>query len=101
MTAEEVSEIIDAELQDQAAIQNLHGVELPRCLVPPRRVTCRNTFPQLRGGKALDVWLVLEEMPGSHDGYVIVFDEINQQFGLAGWNNGGLSFFGYHGTFLS
>ncbi len=55
-----------------------HGLDLRRCLVAPRKLTV-----DLDGGGAEDVWLVLEENPGTNDGYKIVYDEAARRFGLA------------------
>ena len=47
--------------------------------------------------RMLDLWLVLEEHPQTHDGYKIVFDESSRQYGLA---SSGDVFVGYYGTFI-
>ena len=48
------------------------------------------------------MWVVLEETPGSRDGYVILFDEGNGRFGLGGFGEDGrVVFLGYHGSFWS
>jgi hypothetical protein len=55
-------------------------------LVQPRKVACRSTFPELNGGKPLQLWIVLEESPGERDGYLIVFDDRQGIFGLVNWD---------------
>lgn len=101
MTAAQVRAIIDAELGNDLSRSNSHGVDLRRCLVEPRKVKCRNTFPKLNGGKPLELWIVLEETPETSDGYLIVFDEETHQFGLADWADSTPVFLGFHGTFLN
>lgn len=65
-------------------------------------VTCRNTFPTSVDPKppTLQLWLILEETPGSTEGYVILFDESRGQFGLGcTGRHGGITFLGYYGSF--
>ena len=101
MTPGEVRAIVDSEICGNLSQSNLHGVDLQRCLVEPRKVACRNTFPKLAGGKPLQLWIVLEETPGTRDGYLIVFDEERRKFGLASWSGETPVFLGFHGSFLS
>lgn len=101
MTPAEVRAIVDAELVGDYSASNDHGVDLRTCLVEPRKVSCRNTFPQLAGGLPLEMWIVLEETPGQTDGYLIVYDEERGKFGLADWNGNTPVFLGFHGTFLA
>jgi hypothetical protein len=100
MTPAEITAVVRAEIGDDWDRENPHNVDLRRCLVTPRKVSCRNTFPQLEGGRALDMWIVLEETPGENEGYLIVFDEQKRKFGLADWDEDTPVFLGYHGTFL-
>jgi hypothetical protein len=89
MTATDVSKLIGDEIASAGEAwfkrpeNNPHGLDFSRCLINPRRVLCKNTFPKFRGGKAFVAWLVLEERPGSDDGYLIIFDEETRTFGLA------------------
>lgn len=100
MTSGEVRAVVEAQIGTDWDRSNPHGVDLRVSLVEPRKVRCRNTFPKLNGGRPLDLWVVLEEVPGSKDGYLIVFDERKGAFGLADWTNDTVVFLGYHGTFL-
>ena len=103
MDASEVESIVREEIGDQWFRTNLHHVDLARCVVfPPRKIRCRNTFPHHDRPKPryLDLWLVLEEEPGSSDGYLIVFDDSRRVFGLADWGDDRAVFWGFHGTFL-
>jgi hypothetical protein len=101
MTAADVRAIIESEIGGDWSQTNAHGVDLRRCLIPPRKVKCRNTFPKLRGGKPLSLWIVLEETPGTRDGYLIVFDGKRNTFGLADWDGDTPVFLGFHGSFLN
>jgi hypothetical protein len=100
MTSSEVRALVEAEIGGEWDRVNPHGVDLAVSVVEPRRVRCRNTFPKLDGGAPLDLWLVLEEVPGSRNSYVIVFDERNGKFGLGVWSSDEVVFIGYHGTFM-
>jgi hypothetical protein len=99
MTSAEVRAIVKAEIGADWSQPNDHGVDLRKCLVQPRKVTCRNTFPKLHGGRPLQLWIVLEETPGKRDGYLIVFDETQRVFGLADWDGDTPVFLGFHGSF--
>jgi hypothetical protein len=101
MTADEVRAVVNAEVGDDWSRSTSHGVDLKACVVAPWLVRCRNTFPELEGGRPLDLWIVLEEMPGKKDGYLIVFDERKSTFGLAAWNGAVPVFLGYHGSFMN
>jgi hypothetical protein len=86
MTSAEVRAIVEAEIGGDWSQSNSHAVDLRRCLVQPRQVACRNTFPKLDAGKPLQLWIVLEERPDTKDGDLIVFDERQRKFGLADWD---------------
>jgi hypothetical protein len=101
MTSAEVRAIIEAEIGGDWSQSNAHAVDLRRCLLQPRKVICRNTFPKLDDGKPLSLWIVLEEMPGTRDGYLIVFDERQRMFGLAIWDGDTPVFLGFYGSFLN
>lgn len=101
MTSAEVRAVVEAEIGGDWSQSNAHGVDLRACLVKPRRVSCRNTFAKLDGGRPLDLWIVLEETPGSKDGYLIVYDDRKCTFGLADWDGEIPVFLGYHGTFAA
>src|SRR5258708_29080880 len=101
MTPDEVRTIVEAEIGNGWSRSNRHGLDLRACLVTPRMVSCRNTFPQLEGGRPLDLWIVLEETPDKKDGYPIIFDERKRKFGLADWSGDVPVFLGYHGTFMN
>ena len=107
MTAPDVSKLIAQEIASVGADwhsrreYNPHGLDLSRSLIKPERVTCKNTFPEFRGGKPFEAWLVLEERPDSEDGYLILFDEEVGKFGLADGPKREPVFLGWHGSFLN
>lgn len=101
MTSTEVRAIVESEIGGDWSRSNSHAVDLRKCLVRPRKVPCRNTFPKLNGGKPLQLWVVLEETPGTREGYLIVFDEERGVFGLADWSGDTPMFLGFHGSFLN
>jgi hypothetical protein len=106
VTAADVSKLIADEIaaagEDwfEQPENNPHGLELSRCLITPAWVTCTNTFPEFRGGKPFEAWLVLEELPNNDDGYRIIFDEEVGKFGLACGTRREPIFIGWHGSFL-
>jgi hypothetical protein len=69
-------------------------------MVEPRLVSCLNSFPHLGDGEPLRAWIVLEEMPGTRDGYVIIFYEEQGVFGLAIWDEITPVLVGFYGSFL-
>lgn len=101
VTPEEVRSVVAAEIGNDLAPANSHGINLRTCLVPPRSVSCRNPFPEMDEGQLVSLWVVLEEVPGGRECYWIVFDAGRRAFGLA-YHRGGETpvFLGYHGGFL-
>jgi hypothetical protein len=55
MTSDEVQAVIEAEVGGDWSQSNAYGVDLRNCLVQPRKVACRNTFPKLDEGKPLQL----------------------------------------------
>jgi hypothetical protein len=49
MHASEIRQLVEAEIAGDWSRTNAHGVDLGKCLVEPRRILCRNTFPLPRG----------------------------------------------------
>jgi len=84
MTSEQVAEYVKTKIGGQWTESNAHGVDLRKCLVTPRKLKLISRIVkdgQIRDS-VVDVWLVLEEVPGG-DGYSIFFDEDDEEFGLA------------------
>jgi hypothetical protein len=78
MTADEIWTRIEAELGGDYSITNLHSVDLQRSLVrPPREIVLIDAG----SGEPVAGWLVLEECPGG-PGYIVIFSEEDQAFGL-------------------
>lgn len=103
MNAEQVRELIEGELTGHSSLRNLHGCELPQCLVPP----ILREYDDVGGSHALDaplpvvqLWLVLEEPSKAGAGYKIVYGEQARMFGLATPGTVRDVFIGYHGSFL-
>ena len=94
MSPSDISLLIACEIGSDWNRANPHGVELRTCLVAPAR---RRFIDASDKNQTLDLWLVLEEHPQTHDGYKIVFDESSRQYGLA---SSGDVFIGYYGTFI-
>ncbi|HUL23766.1 MAG TPA: hypothetical protein VLZ10_20085 [Thermodesulfobacteriota bacterium] len=97
MNAEEVTELVNQAIGNRWEQSNAHGVNLRTCLVKPEK----KTYMHLITGETLDLWLVLEEDPKERKGYKIVFDETDQQFGLAMTEISGINLYlGPYGTFM-
>jgi hypothetical protein len=99
--SDEVAALVRAEIREKGSGSNAHGLDLRMCIVTPRKIRCRNTFPDPDHPKPpiLELWLVLEEVPGSAQGYVIVFDESEREFGLAYPGDRDPAFLGWYGDF--
>ena len=78
MKPKEISQIIEKEVNGDWTISNLHGCDLKRCLVRPKR---RKLY---FGNEIKEYWIVLEELPETLHGFKIYFDERTKKFGLAG-----------------
>jgi hypothetical protein len=81
---------------------NPHGLQFERNLLsPPCRKRFKNSFFQrdakepFRAIEQLDLWIVGDERPGLEEGYLIVFDEKRDEYGLAVKSG---VFLGYYGT---
>ena len=87
ITSDDVQRIIEAEIGTRWHETNSHDIDLRKSLTKPQYISCRNTFPKpdAPDPKVLQMWLVLEEIPGSRDGYVILADESCSRFGLGCW----------------
>lgn len=98
MTADQVRQRVLAEIGDQWEKSNAHGVDLRKCLVDPEKHKFRNGCDE---NVFLDLWLVLEEDPGNKSGYKIVYDEEDDNYGLAMSDvRHGLTYIGTYGTFM-
>lgn len=77
MTPKEIAQLIEKEINGDWSISNLHGCDLKKCLIRPKRRTL-NFHNGIR-----DTWIVLEEDPINLDKFMIYFDEETNKFGLA------------------
>ena len=94
---------IEKEIGDRWSETNWHGLDLKKCLVEPRLVSVRNTFPVYRPKpRILNLWLVLEEFPERKKGYLILFNHDRDVFGLGKWSEEDeIYLVGYYGSFWS
>lgn len=67
MTPKEISRIIEKEINGDWSISNLHGCDLKKCLVRPKR-----RKPHF-GNEIKEFWIVLEELPETLDGFKNLF----------------------------
>jgi hypothetical protein len=97
MTSEEITHLVEAQINGHWSCSNAHGVDLRKCLVTPRKMLFDGSNPDDK----FELWLVLEECPEDCSGYKIVFDEETGEFGLAtpGWHNNPC-FLGAYGSFF-
>jgi hypothetical protein len=94
MTPKEITKIIEAEINNNRELSNLHGCDLKKCLVRPKKRKIRF------GNKIKDVWIVLEENPETFEGAKVFYDEETAKFGLA-LNSEPLSYIcNFHDTFI-
>jgi hypothetical protein len=110
MLADDVWKKVEAEIAGNWERSNAHGVDLRKCVVrPPVSNEYQESFVlshkiDAQGRKVVDrwgerprnLWLVLEEHPGTKSGYAIVYREETDVFGLALAG----AVVGYYGTFL-
>ena len=95
MTPKEISKLIEKEINGDWSISNLHGCDLKKCLIRPKRRKL------IFKGETKDFWIVLEEKPGTLEGFKIFFDDETKKFGLADYSKP----YGYvcnsHDTFIA
>jgi hypothetical protein len=80
MDAQAVSRLIASDLSANPGFYNSHGVDLQASLVAPELLQFEDSFRQ---GEFLTLWLVLKECPTERAGYLVVYDESANEFGLA------------------
>jgi len=94
MTADEVRALVDEDIQRHwPPTMNWHGVQLERCLL--RQPELRTYRDSLAEDEVVQLWLVLQEVPGDESSYQVIFDEERGTFGLA---TGGV-LIGFYGSF--
>ncbi len=78
MTADEISNIIQTEIDNEKDSFNPHGVDLKTSLIKPIQQVYLDPLDKT---KKLILWTVLEETPDGN-GYKIFYDESYDSFGL-------------------
>lgn len=97
MTSQEVKSIIKKELSDFKDLTNIHGMDLTKCLIEPRKDQYKSSIDETL---IFELWTVLEESE-DRTGYKITFDESDKEFGLGIVSDKGeLMDIGTYGTFL-
>jgi len=97
MTAEEVLHLVESGAAGKQMLENGHGSTLRRCMVSPRKIP----FADPLTAEIVELWLVLEEDPERHTGYMVVYDDVHHTFGLAlNCTGGERVFLGLYGDFL-
>ncbi|MEP0546439.1 MAG: hypothetical protein ABJF88_05875 [Rhodothermales bacterium] len=97
MSGEDVAQLIEAEVAGDWSRPNAHGCTIRRCLVEPQKLA----FVDPLNSDTVDLWLVLEEDRKSCDGYKVVYDDVNESFGLATTDSTDKRvFLGLYGGFL-
>jgi len=98
MTAEEISNIIKDELDNESSFFNPHDVDLETSLIIPIRQTYSDSLDR---SIKYQLWTVLEETPDG-TGYKIFYDESENAFGLGiKSENNELVCLGIYGPFLN
>jgi len=78
MTIKEIKSLIAKELDGQADLSNVHGLNLNNCLIEPIKQKYKSSSnPKI----SFELWTVLEETK-DRTGYKITFDETDNSFGL-------------------
>ncbi len=97
MTSTEIKEIISLELQAEADIKNVYGLDLTTCLIEPIKQKYKESNDST---DTYELWTVLEELEDGK-GYKIYFNEDTKIFGLGiKSDKNELVDVGAYGTFL-
>ena len=84
MDARDVQHLVHEQIDGRWEETNSHAVDLRAALITPTRsvMIMRVVQKGITKETAVNVWTVLEETPDG-DGYVIFYDEVRDEFGLA------------------
>lgn len=97
MTAIEIKEIINKELQAESGHTKVFDLDLTKCLIEPVKQKYKDSND---ASDIYELWTVLEEQEDKN-GYKIYFDEETNMFGLAIQSDKGqLIDIGNYGNFL-
>jgi hypothetical protein len=99
-SAKQVSQLVSQELIHCAEFSSWHGItaeNLEKHRVSP---PCSRRFKESFQDGCLWLWVILDELPQSKDGYLIVYDPRRNLFGLATKSDGKSdgTFIGYYGN---
>ena len=94
MIPTEISRVIEKEINGDWSISNMHGCDLRKCLVRPKKRKI------MFGDRLRDAWIVLEENPETLEGFKVFYDEETCKFGLAGHSEQYSYVCNLHNTFL-
>ena len=98
MTTVGVKQRVLTEIGNRWGESDAHGVDLRKCLVQPELRQFISGFDEK---VSFPLWIVLKEDPAGNSGYMIVYDEDEDNFGLAVSDvNQGLTYIGTHGSFM-
>jgi prepilin-type processing-associated H-X9-DG protein len=97
MTSDQVRARVERAIDGRWTRTNLHHVDLREALVHPEKLN----FVWADGSPAPTLWLVLRESPAPDNGYVVVYDEQTDEFGLGQIADGyDACCFGLYGDFF-
>lgn len=97
MSRDDVRQLIEQQVAGDLDRRNAHGCTIQRCLIKPQKLAFSDPF----NSTLIDLWLVLEEDPETREGYKVVYDDVNEAFGLAITSSEDeLVFLGLYGDFL-
>jgi hypothetical protein len=80
MRAEDISSIIASEIARDPNFYNSLCMDLDVCLVRPE---LREFSDSCNDNEPISLWLVLKERPNEESGYLVIYDEDCNMFGLA------------------
>ncbi len=96
MDAEKIRKQIEEETKGNPFPSSENTLDLRKCLVEP----VKKIYKDAASDEKIELWLVLEECPDTLNGYKIVYDEAENEYGLAYSAEPEDDFIGYYGSFL-
>lgn len=97
MTPQELTRLIEEDLVRAGTACAWRGRPMSQCLQNP----AKRRFVNSRSDDATeDLWLVFEEGPKPGEGYMVVYDEELDEFGLAVQGTGDPVVIGFYGGFV-
>ena len=80
VTPQQLTRLIEEDLKQAGTAFVWHGRSLSKCLQEPEKRRFLNSHAD---NTPEDLWLVFEEGPTPGEGYMVVYDESSNEFGLA------------------